>query len=960
MFDYSEDRRILKQAINDNKLVVFVGAGASINSGIPLWKDAVEKIYDKIGNTSMNNNETLKIPQVYYNARGEKEYNELVKDIFKYDDKKPNDIHELIVKLNPCHVITTNYDDFLEKTFIANGEFLDVVQKDSEIPYCKNSRMIIKMHGGFIYNNFVLKEDDYLNYSKNFALTETFIKALIAKNIVLFVGYSYNDPDTKQIFTWAKNILGDNFQRAYFLDARNYYDLNTVNYYKNLGINIIYASENIIDDFSKDNIFENTVKLLKYIINDEQETDITNRVYNSYKNLVGLNYILTQYVTPVLWDLGVIYENGNLELINDKSKELFKTLNANITQEKSIQFDMIKEVLDKTIIKNVYINEEKSFNKKILCSFKGYSDTGIYKEIDNQNYINIKQYSDSLNMLMELDNEQQLCNAYCYYELQEYKKCYAILKKLSLSFKQQQNYIWYFITEFNRFYIGKLISSNLYFDTNNELKNEIEKIDLSNILYSNALKGKNENQFLKELEDFNLVYKTLSKVLKAYEKVEKDTITNFAFGAGIAKIDVLENIVKDFYNYLKFNYLMINEYAEVIEVYKQYINAVFFSHSKEEKEFSDGIFGAGKNKVLKEISPFAIMIVCKYIDKKNLEEIFQKNFITKIELSNDAEVIIHVILHNYFDAIENNIQIRNIKNKIFVILKILGFSNLSKDRMTYIINVINNLIAKNFFENTEYLEISNFIVNKHNGDKTILDSESLISILNIICNGFRLNSWESTDLSYLHTLFRNVSSILKVNYPKARIQDVFSEAILNSNSIEFFPELYSVVSNKIKTKIKREVVLKLEDNNFNYELYYHAINAGIINKSKEMEDKLFNRVEKIYYEQSPSIKSFPDPLKSILSYSIFLLLNDNLIEKDRFRQYFKGFPETEFLYDMDNFNYDKFDISWFSDSNEALKSMIIKNKIAFKGIKKVYRNALTSKDYNYEILNEYLKYFDKA
>ncbi|WP_372999851.1 SIR2 family protein [Lutispora sp.] len=959
MINYSEDRRILKQAITDNKLVVFVGAGASINSGIPLWKDAVQKIYERIGSTALDKNDTLKIPQVYFNARGEKEYNELVKDIFKYDGKNPNKIHELIVKLNPCHVITTNYDDFLEKAFIANGEFLDVVQKDSEIPYSKNSRMIIKMHGGFTYNNFVFKEDDYLNYSHNFALIEIFIKALVAKNVILFVGYSYNDPDTKQIFNWVKNILGDNFQRAYFFDAGNCYDLNTVNYYKNLGINIIYSSECLRESFNKDSIYENTVKVLEYIINDEQETDITNIVYNASKHLVGLNYILAQYIPYMFRNLDVVYKEGSLTLLSNKAEELFKSLNEDFLTKKS-KLSTIKELLDKTIIKNSYIYDAESHKPTILCNFNKAPSAKLYEDIDNQNFINIKSYADSVNMAMQMDNQLQLRIAYSFYELQEYQKCYDILKKVSLTYKRQQNYIWYFITEFNRLHVGRLISWRIYWGTNNELNNETEKIDLSDILYNNALKGKHENRFLKELENFTLMYKTLSEVLKFYEKVEKDANTNYVFGSGVANIDKLEVSVMDFYNYLKLNHLMIDAYSEVLEVYKQYINAVFCSHSKKEKEFSDGMFGSGKNKVLKEVSPFTIIIICKYIDKKCLDDILQNNDVTKIKLSIDAENKLFEILDNYFIAIENKILLSNLKDKLFVILRILGMSNLSQERITFIVNKINNLMTQNYFEDTDFTEISNFIVKKYNCDKTLLSSETICLVISTICNGFRLKIWAETDISYLHTLFTNLSYILNDVFPNEKISDMLSEAILESEYEEFFPELFSVASDRIKEKIKTEVLSKLEDNNFNYELYYDSINGNIISQSKEMEDKLFEKVKQIHNEQNPSTKSYPDPLETILTYCINLHLNGKLIDKDRFKPYLKDFPQIKFLYDMNNFDYNKFELSWFTHANNALKENIVQNQTAFREIKKLYRKALGNNDYDQKMLNEYLKYFDKV
>ena len=241
--NYSESIRIIKQAMRDNKLVIFVGAGASVKSGLPLWCDALKKIGNHLEGINIKEFDNLAIPQFYFNARGEKEYNELMKDIFMYDDKKPNEIHELIVKLNPFSVITTNYDNFIERTFVDKGEFLDVVKRDNDIPYVKTDRLIIKMHGGFDHNNFVLKEDDYLSYSNNFPLIETYVKALMAKNVILFIGYSYTDPDTRQIMSWVKRILGRDHQRAYLLEASKPHNPNNEDYYKNLGVNILYARE---------------------------------------------------------------------------------------------------------------------------------------------------------------------------------------------------------------------------------------------------------------------------------------------------------------------------------------------------------------------------------------------------------------------------------------------------------------------------------------------------------------------------------------------------------------------------------------------------------------------------------------------------------------------------------------------------------------------------------------------
>jgi NAD-dependent SIR2 family protein deacetylase len=46
-----ESKRIIKQAMNNNKLIIFVGAGVSANSGYPLWGKVIENIAEKLVGT---------------------------------------------------------------------------------------------------------------------------------------------------------------------------------------------------------------------------------------------------------------------------------------------------------------------------------------------------------------------------------------------------------------------------------------------------------------------------------------------------------------------------------------------------------------------------------------------------------------------------------------------------------------------------------------------------------------------------------------------------------------------------------------------------------------------------------------------------------------------------------------------------------------------------------------------
>lgn len=241
---YREAKRIIQEAKDADQLVLFIGAGVSINSGMPSWRDAVQHIGNLLGLGKIENSDFLKIPQYYYNSHGKQAYNTLMREIFKDGINLPvSDIHRKILRFNARSIITTNYDNLIERASEEYGEIRQIISQDKDIPYRKYNKELIKMHGDFAHDNFVLKEEDYLNYSKNFKLIENYIKSIIGSKVLLFIGYSFSDPDLKQIFNWVNNIVGEDMRISYLINADSEYDENEEQYYKKLGIQIIYASK---------------------------------------------------------------------------------------------------------------------------------------------------------------------------------------------------------------------------------------------------------------------------------------------------------------------------------------------------------------------------------------------------------------------------------------------------------------------------------------------------------------------------------------------------------------------------------------------------------------------------------------------------------------------------------------------------------------------------------------------
>lgn len=228
-----------------------------------------------------------------------------------------NDLHRKVVDFNVNTIITTNYTDFLAQEMSNRGHIYATVSQDKDLPYIKNEKLIIKMHGDFQHDNFVLKEDDYLSYSYNFRLIETYIKAIIAKNIVLFIGYSFNDPDMKQLFSWVKDVLGNDFQHAYMLEGFRNYDENEFEYYKNLGVNVIYT--NTFDEDNQKALIE-VMDLIKVGYGENlSDVEEAARYFRTYLNI---NYILGKYLKAGLGKCNLLVGADAVKCRPDKKMQM--------------------------------------------------------------------------------------------------------------------------------------------------------------------------------------------------------------------------------------------------------------------------------------------------------------------------------------------------------------------------------------------------------------------------------------------------------------------------------------------------------------------------------------------------------------------------------------------------------------------------------------------------------------
>lgn len=950
-----ESIRIIRQAIFDRKLVVFVGAGASINSGIPSWQGLISEFKEKLSLDEKQQDDFLKIPQYYYNSRGAKEYTEFVKDVLKYDDKEPNDIHSLILQLNPAHIITTNYDNFLERVAQKNGEFFEIIEQNRDIPYAKNGKMIIKMHGGFLHNNFVLKEDDYLNYSEKFAIVETYIKALIAQNIILFIGYSFNDPNTKQIFNWVKNILGKHFQRAYLIESSTIYDQKIFEYYKNIGINILYASE-INRNENIFGIYEKTKNFLSYIIEDKENVnDIIDVVYNELAHYNILNVVLYEYIHNIFKKYCNLSLDENYDLVfhniqndNEQSigeiKKLFNLLNLMWTGQninsgiKNKQYEKLKiiyEVFRKTIIKNVYIESEK------ICSFENKQIDEIYEYFNLCNYKKIEEVLASIDVYnKDVNIEQMLLAAQCLFELSKYQESYKLLKKISTICKENKKYALYCISEKNRIAVGVLC-----LDEN--INDEIRKIDLDFILINNAQAFKKENKFLRDIVDLNPIYKALLRTVND----QRDS-KQYNYKLDSSKLKKLSLMSEELYSYLQKNHLLVaRDTARLI--FSLYIDSIFYAYNIKEQKIDPFFLEIYKSEITnsKEISKFSCLIIVRYITQGELARLLKR--MKNILLDYEALVYLKMVLKNLTSEFSYKDE-----SKALTILTLLSRAKITIEYFQDIVKIVLELIDKNVIHLVNYSEIQKFILYQNYITNKNLDGEYAKLILELLMKRYIKGLIREDLIQSASGLFATMCNIMKQKNIIIE-KKLFESFITQCQNSELLIPLYSIAPDKIKIQRKLKSILNQE---FNSELYTTLIIEKIIQPSIKNERKLIKEIKKIKKEQldNPNSKKYPDPYKNILIFSINAFIANKILRYDDFRQYFMDNNITNFITNVNSFDYSKFDLEWmvlFSD--KFIKKYIVNNKVAFQKISSLYKKEFEKENFDEDYLKIYFKYFDK-
>jgi NAD-dependent SIR2 family protein deacetylase len=297
MLTLEQAKEELKPLLVEGRLIIFVGSGISVDSGLPTWEEFldhfiefckklsrqyrsydIERIFQQELLTDATTEKMKKPVHVatVLKAKMKELPQHLISNVendFKiwffglFAKALPNRKHELIVSTQYPHILTSNYDVLLEEAAKQLGSpysslsFYDK-QMIAEALYLRVPA-IVHVHGKLgdvVLDKIILTSEDYIRVMKKGEPGFSFaIQSLFLTHSTLFVGYGASDPHLEDLieeFAYYFNFTNSpNMSKNYLVVTKQRAGRILNDYKKRMRTELI-----IIDDFSE---YEDLLAYLK-------------------------------------------------------------------------------------------------------------------------------------------------------------------------------------------------------------------------------------------------------------------------------------------------------------------------------------------------------------------------------------------------------------------------------------------------------------------------------------------------------------------------------------------------------------------------------------------------------------------------------------------------------------------------------------------------------------------------
>lgn len=241
-------------AVKNKKTILFVGAGLSMNLGLPSWSVLIEHMAADVGykpEEFLKLGNFLELAEYYKIQKGSIGPLRSWMDTHYHAEHiniRDSEPHRLIVEIDFPIIYTTNYDRWIEKAYEAHGRPYDKISGIFDLAKAHSeATQIVKYHGDFDNDDSImLTETSYFDRLGLDTALDVKLRADSLGKSFLFIGYSLSDIDIRYLLYKLQKLWGNSLEkniapRSYiFLARKNPVQKTVLN---NRGIETIYSEE---------------------------------------------------------------------------------------------------------------------------------------------------------------------------------------------------------------------------------------------------------------------------------------------------------------------------------------------------------------------------------------------------------------------------------------------------------------------------------------------------------------------------------------------------------------------------------------------------------------------------------------------------------------------------------------------------------------------------------------------
>lgn len=748
----------IQQANEDDRLAIFVGAGISKSSNtdyisLPSWSDLITELKTDLATTEEL--DYLKLAQLYYLEFGEQTYNQTLKKYFP-EDITPSSLHSTILKVNPRVIITTNWDGIIESAIEQEGYLYDTIRTDKDLVSSTSQNKFIKIHGDFKNHNIVFKEDDYLNYSKNFPLIENYIKSIFSTHTVLFLGYSYNDVNLKHVMNWIQSH-SSSAPPMYLVNFKT--DKPQETYLKNHGITtlVLDIKNYPVDEFEHlEKRSALTQSFLTSIIQDhraidtDDEQEIISFIYERIKHLKHHSSISHDQIRNAITNCGLLYDadglsilelylpkgalttdyNATTRLLHGKLLEILSKIDLFLEDKKeefyrrNSRLTDVFSILAKAQIKGILLPSGSNSEKNMYFE-NDEIDSSENIEKQDREHISFSKFESKSHDFIKL----LLSESHDSYKSGNYKLSFKKNSELIIACKRHRIYSILLISLFNKNSILWMLKYSFSEEKNSGFEREVE-VDLQDEFFKFPKSEIKKNQILYDFLTLHSVHKKANdctkKILELTIAVENIKAGGFSFNN---KADEPTSTHTNLLMFALKNYIMIDKHAPYQAVMRDFVKISILRQSiKKIVKFNQYEFYS------------AIEFFSSKELKAELRAFYKNDHSAQLHLNASEECsewLATTILPNLIDRLISDRSVFNSHEAKFEnCVRLLAFLDLSGTQIPRVMNEFSRLITSSSTTLGTYDAINEFLAHQRHLFVREIETDILIKILNTVIEKF--------------------------------------------------------------------------------------------------------------------------------------------------------------------------------------------------------------------------------